>query len=63
MGTIHGEFVYIIERGGFLIATDLSLVSSNIYELPDEIESFVFTTDNKLFYKDNYFKLGKSKEK
>ena len=63
VGTIHGEFVYIIERGGFLIATDLSLVSSNIYELPDEIESFVFTTDNKLFYKDNYFKLGKSKEK
>jgi len=63
VGTIHGEFVYIIERGGFLIATDLNLVTSNVYELPDEIESFVFTTDDKLFYEDNYFKLGKSKEK
>ena len=63
VGTIHGEFVYIIERGGFLIATDLNLITSNIYELPDEIESFVFTTDDKLFYKDDYFRLGKSKEK
>jgi len=63
VGTIHGEYIYIIERGGFLIATDLNLISSNIYELPDEIESFVFTTDDKLFYEDNYFKLGKSKEK
>jgi len=63
VGTIHGEFVYIIERGGFLIATDLNLITSNIYELPDEIESFVFTTDDKLFYEDNYFKLGSQKEK
>ena len=63
VGTIHGEFVYIIERGGFLIATDLNLITSNIYELPDDIESFVFTTDDKLFYEDNYFRLGKSKEK
>jgi len=63
VGTIHGEFIYIIERGGFLIATDLNLITSNVYEMPDEIESFVFTTDNKLFYKDNYFKLGSVKEK
>ncbi len=63
VGTIHGEFVYIIERGGFLIATDLNLITSNIYELPDKIESFVFTTDDKLFYENNYFKLGKAKEK
>jgi len=63
VGTIHGEFVYIIERGGYLIATDLSLVSSNVYELPDEIESFVFTTDDKLFYEDNYFKLSKPRTK
>jgi hypothetical protein len=63
VGTIHGEFVYIIERGGFLIATDLNLITSNIYELPDEIDSFVFTTDDKLFYEDNYFKLGSPKEK
>lgn len=63
VGTIHGEFVYIIERAGYLIATDINLVSSNIYELPDEIESYVFTTDDKLFYEDNYFKLGKARKK
>jgi len=62
VGTIHGEFVYIIERSGYMIATDLSLVSTNIYELPDEIESSIFTTNNKLFYKDNYFKLGQAKK-
>ncbi len=63
VGTIHGEYIYVIERGGFLIATDLNLVTSNVYKLPDEIESFVFTTDDKLFYEDNYFKLGSQKEK
>ncbi len=62
VGAIHGEFVYIVERGGYLIATDLSLITSNVYELPDEIESFVFTTDDKLFYKNHYFKLGRVKE-
>jgi len=63
VGTIHGEFVYIVERAGFLIATDIDLISSNIYELPDDIESYVFTTDDKLFYKDHYFKLGKARKK
>ncbi len=63
VGTIHGEYIYIVERGGFLIATDMSLITTNIYELPDEIESYVFTTDDKLFYKNKYFKLGKPREK
>ncbi len=63
VGTIYGKFVYIIERGGYMIATDLNLISSNVYELPDDIDSFVFTTNDKLFYKDKYFKLGKTREK
>ena len=63
VGTIHGEFVYIVERAGFLIATDIDLISSNVYELPDDIESYVFTTDDKLFYNDHYFKLGKARKK
>ncbi|DAB31373.1 MAG TPA: hypothetical protein CFH79_09535 [Sulfurospirillum sp. UBA11407] len=57
-GTIYGEYVYIVERGGYLIATDLDLISTNIYELPDEIETFLFTTKNELFYEDKYFKLS-----
>lgn len=62
-GTIHGQFVYIVERGGYLIATDLDLISANVYELPDEIESFVFTTNNILYYDDSYFKLSNSQKK
>jgi hypothetical protein len=57
-GTIYGKFVYVIERGGYLIATDLDLISTNIYELPDEIEDFVFTTKDELFYEDKYFRLS-----
>ncbi len=60
-GTIYGEFVYVVERGGYLIATDLDLVSTNIYELPDNIETFLFTTKNELFYEDKYFKLAHKK--
>lgn len=60
-GTIYGEFVYVVERGGYLIATDLDLISTNIYELPDEIENFLFTTKDELFYEDKYFKLAKKK--
>ena len=63
VGTIHGEFIYVVERGGYLIATDINLISSNVYELPDEIESYVYTTDDKLYYKDNYFRLGKTRKK
>jgi len=61
VGAIHGEFIYVVERGGFLIATDLDLISTNIYELPDAVKSFVFTSNDKLFYKNHYFKLGKAK--
>lgn len=58
-GAIYGDFIYIAERGGYLIATDLDLISTNIYELPDEIETFLFTTKDTLFYEDKFFKLAK----
>lgn len=60
-GTIYGDFIYVIERGGYLIATDLDLISTNIYEFPDEITTFLFTTKDELFYDDQYFKLRKTK--
>ncbi|MBE0491787.1 MAG: hypothetical protein IBX44_06005 [Sulfurospirillum sp.] len=58
-GMIYGEFIYVVERGGYLIATDLDLVSVNIYELPDAIDTFLFTTKDQFFYGDKYFKLAK----
>lgn len=27
-GTIHGDFIYMIEKGGYIIATDLDLIQS-----------------------------------
>ena len=60
-GTIYGDFVYMIEKGGYVIATDLDLISTNVYKLPDEIESHVFTTGDALYYKNHFFKLNRKK--
>lgn len=60
-GTIYGDFIYMIEKGGYVIATDLDLVSTNVYQLPDEIESHIFTTGDALYYKDHFFKLNRKK--
>ncbi|MDD3343172.1 MAG: hypothetical protein PHR87_06315 [Sulfurospirillaceae bacterium] len=58
-GTIHGDFIYMIEKGGYIIATDLDLISMNVYKLPDEIETHIFTTGDTLYYKNHFFKLNK----
>ncbi len=60
-GVIYGNFVYIIERGGYLIATDIDLISTNIYKMPDSINSFLYFTKDTLYYKDKYFKLANKK--
>ncbi len=60
-GTIYGSYVYMIEKGGYLIATDLDLTSTNIYKLPDEIESHMFTTADTFYYKDKFFQLNRAK--
>lgn len=58
-GTIYGNFIYMIEKGGYVIATDIDLISTNVYKLPDEIESNVFTTEDTLYYKNHFFKLNR----
>ena len=60
-GVIYGDFVYMIERGGYLIATDVDLISTNIYKMPDNIDSFLFFTKNALYYQNKYFKLSKKR--
>jgi len=60
-GAIYGDFVYMIEREGFLIATDTSLISTNVYKMPDNIDSYLFFTKNALYYKNKYFKLVNKK--
>ncbi len=60
-GAIYGGHVYMIERGGYLIATDVDLNSVNIYKIPDNIKSFIFFTKKALYYQDRYFKLASKK--
>ncbi len=60
-GAIYGNFIYMIERGGYLIATDIDLISTNIYKMPDNIDSFLYFTKDALYYKDKFFKLAKKK--
>lgn len=55
---IHGNFIYMIEKTGYIIATDLDLVSTNVYKMPDDIEAHMFTTKDTLYYKNNFFKLN-----
>lgn len=56
-GVIHGEYIYMVERGGYLIATDSDLRTVNVFELPDEIETMVYTTQSQLYVGDESFKL------
>jgi len=58
-GAIYGNFIYMIERGGYLIASDADLISTNVYKMPENIDSFLYFTKDNLYYKDKYFKLGK----
>ena len=60
-GYIYGEFIYLIEKGGYVIALDKDLRSVNFYKLPDEIDDLLFTAKDRLYYKDYYFKLNTKK--
>ncbi len=58
-GAIYGEYIYLIEQGGYIIATDKDLRVTNIFEFPSEIDDYIFTSKDKVFYDDKYFKLNK----
>lgn len=59
VGAIYGEFIYVIEREGYIIATDQILSVDNVFEIPDRIEKWLFTTPDALYYDRYYFKLHK----
>lgn len=58
---IYGQFIYVIEKNGYLIATDKDLITTNVYKLPNAIDNLMFTTSDTLYYDDKYFKLNKIK--
>jgi hypothetical protein len=55
---IYGQFIYVIEKNGYLIATDKDLITTNVYKLPNAIDNLMFTTNDTLYYGDKYFKLN-----
>lgn len=63
VGAMQEEAIYIVERGGYVIVTDLSLDSPSVYRLPSKIDSHIFIANHELFYDNKYFKLTKSRTK
>jgi hypothetical protein len=58
VGLIYGEYLYAIEKGGYIIATDRDLMVSNIFELPSKIDDYLFISKDSLYFKDSFFKLN-----
>jgi len=57
VGAIYGDFIYLVEKEGYIIALDLNLESANIFETPDKIEDWFYSTKDTFYYKKFYFKL------
>ncbi|BBG65411.1 putative lipoprotein [Hydrogenimonas sp.] len=57
VGAIYGEFLYLVEREGYVIATDPELTSANVFKIPDRIENWFFATKESFYYDRYYFKL------
>ncbi|RUM45209.1 MAG: hypothetical protein DSY46_03470 [Hydrogenimonas sp.] len=57
VGAISGEFIYLIEKEGYVIATTPDLSSHKIFELPEKIDGWFFATKDRLYYDRYYFKL------
>ncbi len=58
-GAVYGEYIYVVEREGYLIAVDKDLRVSNIFGFPSAVDEYIFTSKDKIFYDDNYFELKK----
>ena len=50
--TVYNGSLYIMEKTGYLIKTDLALDNAKIYELSDEVESQIFAGAKEFFYDD-----------
>ena len=51
----------MIDRGGYLIATDVNLATANVYKIPEDINSYLYFTKDEFYYKNKYFKLSQKK--
>lgn len=65
-GVIYGKYIYAIEKEGYLIATDVNLASSNIFQfqsafygMNSAIDASLFATGDSIYYDDRQFRLAK----
>ncbi len=61
VGIIYGEYIYLIEREGYIIATDATFTTANVFELPDRIEKWFYATNDRFYYDNYYFKLNRGR--
>jgi len=57
VGAIYGEFIYVVEKEGYIVALDLNLASANVFEIPDEIDNWFYSTKDTFYYEKHFFKL------
>jgi hypothetical protein len=65
VGAIYGKYIYAVEAGGYLIATDIGLKSSNTFKFSgvlwgtSSFDDYLFTTREAVYYSDKQFVLAK----
>ncbi|MDR0762783.1 MAG: PQQ-like beta-propeller repeat protein [Campylobacteraceae bacterium] len=47
--------LYILEKRGYLIKSDLDLKEFEIFEFTSQIDDFLFMTEDKIFYKNKFY--------
>lgn len=57
---IYGDYVYGIESQGYIVAVDRDLLTSFVYELSSSIDGPVFSTGDRVYFRDYYFELKKN---
>ncbi|MCF6201472.1 MAG: hypothetical protein L3J42_05060 [Hydrogenimonas sp.] len=57
VGALYGESIYLIEREGYIIATDSDLSNAHIFKIPDRIDNWFFAAKERLYYDRYYFEL------
>ena len=53
----YKDSIYIFEKTGYLIKTDLNLENAQIYKLNDELSRLSFASIENFYHKDKFIKL------
>jgi outer membrane protein assembly factor BamB len=59
VGGIYGKYIYGIEKEGYVIAVNHQLSVSNVFKLESEIDSPIFTAQDKVYFDNKIFQLSK----